>query len=134
MSIPEDGDTKSADPESWMSAKDFRDKDKSGVTKRLLLELPGVGISVFEVNIPGLGVVENFIDSKDVPAGEVWVNRATADKGSKEELLKAIIYCFLVEKDGYVRDEAQHIVDTIVKALGAAGKGRGRRKLDATQR
>ena len=44
------------------------------------------------------------------------VKQIEGSRLSKDMLLKDIIYCFLVWRDNYARDEARHIVDVMMRA------------------
>lgn len=117
QAVPPDGDTKSADPESWMTAKDINRHD---VKKKLLMSLGGLGMTVFvadEQEFDGKPIL-NFVDHDQVPSGEIWINsRLEESPGIRESLLRAIIYCFLVWRDEYDRDAAKRIADSIDGAL-----------------
>jgi len=118
LSIPEDGDTKSADPESWMKKEDFEAKGKKEKSKKLVMALGGLGMKVFEVGLDDGARIANFIDDDFVPPGEIWVD-PMACRGSsvKDILLKDIIYCVLVQNGKKDRDSARRIVGVIDKAL-----------------
>jgi len=114
--IPEDGDTKSADPESWMTAKDYGGRVE--VDKELLMNLPGLEMSVYLVDIPTKKSVLNFVDDEEVPVGEIWVNENTKHNSDvRSELLKNIILSYLVSKGGNALDDARHIVSSIEKVM-----------------
>jgi len=111
--LPEDGDTKQADPESWKTDKDFEKSIK--VNKKLGLSLPRLGLKIFVVSFPNLGdEILNYVDNKRVPLGEIWVSNLERNKA---KLLKTILYCFLVVKNNYTRDDAKRTADSIYKAL-----------------
>ena len=67
--LPEDGDTKSADPESWVKDKDFQKHPK--VKKTPLMALPALGVKVFEVEISSGQDILNYVDNNKIPIGEI---------------------------------------------------------------
>ena len=119
--LPEDGDTKSADPKSWMNGEGA---GKSGPTdKKLLMSLGGLGMQVFESDLPEGKSVANFVDDNEIPIGEIWMSRSAKDtKGTKDELLNDIIYCYLVSRQEMSRDQAKKVADSIGKAMGLFSK------------
>ena len=114
--LPADGDTKSADPKSWMKG----DEPGSGATeKKLVMPLGGLGMQVFEVGMPAGKLVANFVDDDTVPMGEIWISRsARKDASAKDVLLSDIIYCYLVSRQEMSRDQAKRVADSVCKAMG----------------
>ena len=111
ISIPEDGDTKSADPESWMKESDY--EKKTPVNKKPMMDLGGLGIRIFQVNIDGPGVM-NFVDNKRVPSGEIWINATQPESENiRNEILWNVIYCFMVSRNNYDRNTAAKVANTV---------------------
>jgi hypothetical protein len=116
LAVPEDGDTKSADPESWMKEDDYGSKPK--INKKMLMRLPGLKMTIFTVAMPDNKSVVNFVDDDAVPVGEIWVNERLSDSPAiKPELIKSIIICYLVDQGGNALDNAHNIADTVGRLM-----------------
>jgi hypothetical protein len=119
VSIPEDGDTKSADPQSWMTDKDM--EKRTPHKKTTFMKLPGLGMEIFVVEMPtSRKLVADFVDDDIVPPGEIWINKNfLGSQMQKKELLKKIMYTFFVWKAGRDRDSAKRMSESIGKAMDA---------------